>query len=155
MIDGGSTTFQMVEFLREARLQVITNSFAIAEHLFRHSRVEVILNGGRLDRDSELVLAPHPESIFRQYYASRVFMGVYGIDELGATNTEQLLIQAERDMIGNARQLIILADSSKFDRRGSLMLCGFEKIHTIITDAGITGAQRELVESKGVRLIVV
>ncbi len=155
MIDGGSTTFQMVEFLRDARLQIITNSFAIAEYLVNHSANTIILNGGTIYRDSRLVLDPFQDSLFRRYYASRVFMGVYGIDELGATNNEPLLIQAERTMIEQARRLVILADSSKFGRRGSLMLCGFEKMHTLITDSDISPQARELVESRGVELIVV
>ncbi len=154
MIDGGSTTYQMVEFLKETRLQVITNSFAIAENLVGHSQNDVILNGGMIYRDSKLVLDPLQDNIFRHYYATRVFMGVYGLDELGATNTDLLLIQTERAMIENARELVILADSSKFGRRGSLMLCSFERIHTIITDSGISDEQRRLVEARGVRLIV-
>jgi DeoR family ulaG and ulaABCDEF operon transcriptional repressor len=58
-------------------------------------------------------------------------------------------------MIERGRDLIILADSSKFNRRGSLMLCGFETIATIITDRGITEKQREMVRVKGVELILV
>lgn len=154
MIDGGSTTYQMVEFLEGARLQVITNSFAVAQYLVDRSRNSVILNGGLIDRDSRLVLDPFQETIFRHYYATRVFMGVYGIDELGATNTDPLLIQAERAMIEHSRELVVLADSSKLGRRGSLLLCGLERIHTLITDDGIRPEQRELVESRGVRLIV-
>jgi len=35
MIDGGSTTFPPVEFLKDRELRIITNSFAIAAHSFR------------------------------------------------------------------------------------------------------------------------
>jgi len=155
IIDGGSTTFQMVEFLREARLKIITNSFAIAEVLIKHSQNTVILNGGIVYPDSQLILDPFQEEGFRNYSATKVFMGVYGIDELGATNTDMLLIKTERAMIERGRELIVLADSSKFNRRGNLMLCGFEKIGTIITDRGISEKQREMVLAKGVNLVSV
>jgi len=155
IIDGGSTTFQMVEFLRETRLKIITNSFAIAEVLLKHSQNTVILNGGIVYPDSQLILDPFQEEGFRNYSATKVFMGVYGIDELGAANTDMLLIKTERAMIERGKELIILADSSKFNRRGNLLLCGFDKISTIITDRGISEQQREMMLAKGVELILV
>ena len=154
MIDGGSTTYQMTEFLRDLRLQVITNSFAIAHELAHGSRCTVILSGGVVHPDSQLVLDPFGEDMFANYTASRLFMGVYGIDETGATNTEALLIKTERAMIERARTLVVLADSSKFDRRGSLLLCGFEKINVLITDPGIDMRHREMLASRGVQVIV-
>jgi len=155
IIDGGSTTFQMAEFLRETRLKIITNSFAVAEVLVKYSRNTLILNGGIVYPDSQLVLDPFQEEGFRNYSANKVFMGVYGIDELGATNTDSILIKTERAMIERCKELIILADSSKFNRRGNLFLCGFEKIHTIITDRGISQQQQEMVKAKRVELIIV
>jgi DeoR family ulaG and ulaABCDEF operon transcriptional repressor len=155
MIDGGSTTFQMVPFLLHRRLRIITNSFAIAEQLIGHSGNTVILTGGVVYPESQLILDPFPEDVFRNYSAARVFMGVYGIDEQGATNAEELVITTERAMIAHAGELVILADSSKFERRGSLRLCGFDRIHTIITDSALEERRRRMVLDQGVRLLVV
>jgi len=154
-IDGGSTTFQMSEFLRATRLQIITNSFAMARALVGASENTIVLAGGIIYPDSQLILDPFQEESFRNYYAAKVFMGVYGLDEMGATNTDALLIRTERAMIDHGRELIILADSSKFSRRGSLMLCGFESIRAVITDSAISGGQREMLSARGVELIVV
>jgi DeoR family ulaG and ulaABCDEF operon transcriptional repressor len=81
-------------------------------------------------------------------------MGVFGIDESGATNTDELLIRAERAMIARTRQLVVLADSRKFGMRGSLHLCGFDRISTIVTDAGITEPWRTLLAERGVELVI-
>jgi DeoR family ulaG and ulaABCDEF operon transcriptional repressor len=155
IIDGGSTTYQMAEFLRESRLKIITNSFAVAQHLVKHSKNTVILNGGIIFPDSQLILDPFQDEGFHNYSATKVFMGVYGIDELGATNTDMLLIKTERAMIERGKELIILADSSKFNRRGNLMLCGFDKISAVITDRGVTEQQREMILRNGIQLILV
>ena len=48
IINGGTTTFQMVHPLASRRLQVFTNSFPIAEHLLNHSKNTVTLSGGCL-----------------------------------------------------------------------------------------------------------
>ncbi len=154
IIDGGSTTYHMAEFLLPMKLQILTNSFALAQALVGGSANTVILSGGVVHADSQLVLDPFQEDPFSHYLAAKVFMGVYGIDEMGATNTEVQLISAERAMIEHAKELIILADSSKFDRRGSLFLCGFERMRTVISDAGVTEAQRRLLESRGVKLLI-
>ena len=76
-----------------------------------------------------------------------------GKDELpGATNNDALLIRTERAMIDRARDLVVLADSTRFDRRGSLFLCGFDRIHSIITDDGISEGHKEMVASRAIRL---
>lgn len=154
MIDGGSTTWWMAEFLMDRRLRLITNSFAIAAALVPRSTCTLILNGGVVNMDSQLVLDPFGGDLFANYTASKVFMGAYGIDESGASNTESLLITTERAMIERARDLVVLADSSKFGRRGSLFLCGFERIRMIITDSGISDQHRQMIVSRGVRLVI-
>ncbi len=154
MIDGGSTTYQMAEFLMDREIRIITNSFAIADVLVPRSRCTLILNGGVVRMDSQLVLDPFGSDMFANYSASKLFMGAFGIDETGATNNDSLLIKTERAMIERARHLVVLADSTKFDRRGSLFLCGFEKIHTIITDSGISEGHRALIAARGVRLVI-
>jgi len=156
IIDGGSTTFQMVQYLRETRLKIVTNSFAIAEILVKHSNNTVILSGGIVYPESQLILDPFHDDTFKNYPATKVFMGVYGIDEMGATNADtHMIIRTERAMIDQGKQLIIVADSSKFNRRGNLFLCGFDRIDTIISDSGITAEQREMLHANGVELITV
>jgi DeoR family ulaG and ulaABCDEF operon transcriptional repressor len=161
MIDGGSTTFPMAEFLLSLSIRVITNSFAVAERLMGPAPAggsrwpgTLILTGGVVSPDSRLVLDPFAGEPFGNYGASKAFMGVYGIDETGATNTEALLIKAERSMISRAREVVILADSSKFGRRGSLYLCGFDRISTVITDDAVSESARRMLDERGVRLIV-
>jgi DeoR family ulaG and ulaABCDEF operon transcriptional repressor len=154
MVDGGSTTLQLAPFLLGLRLRVITNSLALAEDLSRGSACTVILGGGVVQPRSRLILDPFREDPFSDYSASTVFMGVFGIDDSGATNTEELLIRTERAMIARARRLVVLADSNKFGRRGSLHLCGFDRIATVVTDDGIAEAWRTLLAERGVELVI-
>ena len=50
---------------------------------------------------------------------------------------DPLLIQAEQKLIDQADELVVLVDSSKFRSRSSLILCGLDRIATVITDDGI------------------
>jgi DeoR family transcriptional regulator, ulaG and ulaABCDEF operon transcriptional repressor len=154
MVDGGSTTLQLAPFLRGLHLRVITNSLPLAEELSREAVCTVILGGGVVQPVSRLILDPFRDDPFSDYTASTVFMGVFGIDEAGATNTDELLIRTERAMIARARRLVVLADSGKFGLRGSLHLCGFDRIAAVVTDDGLDERWRALLAERGVELVI-
>ena len=58
IINGGTTTFQMVHPLATRRCQVFTNSFPIAEHLLKHSKNTIMLSGGTIYREQNIILSP-------------------------------------------------------------------------------------------------
>jgi DeoR family ulaG and ulaABCDEF operon transcriptional repressor len=154
IINGGTTTFQMVHYLARRRMQILTNSFPIAEHLLRYSKNTITLPGGAIYREQNIVLSPFENDVTRNFYARRMFMGAQGVGSLGVMEGDPLLIQAEQKLINQADELILLVDSSKFARRSSLILCPLERVHMVITDEGIGSRDAKLIEQSGVRLIV-
>lgn len=154
IINGGTTTFQMVHPLSARRMQVFTNSFPIAEHLLKHSRNTILLSGGTIYREQNIILSPFDNDVTRNFYARRMFMGAQGIGPLGLMEADPLLIQAEQKLIGQADELVVLVDSSKFRNRSSLILCPLKRIHTIITDDGIEDRTAQMLEAADIRLIV-
>jgi DeoR family ulaG and ulaABCDEF operon transcriptional repressor len=66
-----------------------------------------------------------------------------------------MVVQSELALINQAEELIVLADSSKFSGRSSLILCGLDRIHSVITDNGIRDEDRAMLEKAGVMLTVV
>ncbi len=154
MMDGGSTVFNMVYFMRDTHFIVMTHSFAVASYLTEHSHNMVVLAGGVIYPESRLVVDPFGSTVFKNYNASKVFMGVKGIDEAGVSNSDMLLIRLDQEMIDRGKELIILADSSKFGHGRELILCGFDRISAIITDSGVPDSAREMLKSKNVELII-
>jgi len=118
MIDGGSTTFHMAEYLATLDVNVVTNSYAIADHLQRHSPCTVIMPEGTVNHGSQLILNTISPDPLANYNVRRAFIGVEGITETALTNSDPLLIQMERAMIAHAAELIILADETKFGEIG-------------------------------------
>ena len=90
----------------------------------------------------------------RHFYARRMFMGAHGLGPLGLMEGDPLLIQAEEKLIGQADELVVLADSSKFENRSSLVLCPLDRIDVVITDEGITDRAASMLEAAEIRLIV-
>ena len=154
IINGGTTTFQMVHPLATRRCQIFTNSFPIAEHLLKHSKNTIMLSGGVIYREQNIILSPFDNDVTRNFYARRMFMGAQGLGHLGLMEADPLLIQAEQKLIDQADELVVLVDSSKFRKRSSLILCPLDRITTVITDNGIRDEDRKILEEAGVGLIV-
>ena len=155
IINGGTTTFQMVHPMASRRMQVFTNSFPIAEHLLKHSKNTIMLSGGTIYREQNIILSPFDNDVTRNFYAKRMFMGVQGLGPLGLMEADPLLIQAEQKLIGQADELVVLADSSKFENRSSLVLCPLARITTVITDGMVSDKAASMLEAAEVNLIVV
>jgi DeoR family ulaG and ulaABCDEF operon transcriptional repressor len=154
IINGGTTTFQMVHPLAGRRMQVFTNSFPIAEHLLKHSKNTVTLSGGTIYREQNIILSPFDNDVTRNFCARRMFMSAQGLGPLGLMEADPLLIQAEQKLIGQADDLVVLADSTKFDQRSSLVLCPLNRITTVITDDNISDKAAAMLEAAEVKLIV-
>lgn len=154
IINGGTTTFQMVHPLASRRMQIFTNSFPIAEHLLKNSKNTITLSGGTIYREQNIILSPFDNDVTRNVYAKRMFMGAHGLALIGLMESDPLLVQSEQKLIGQADHLIVMVDSSKFKNRSSLVLCPLSKIDTVITDEGIPDKAAAMLEAADVTLIV-
>jgi len=113
-----------------------------------------MLSGGAIYREQNIILSPFENDVTRNFYARRMFMGAQGVGPLGLMEADPLLIQAEEKLIGQADELIVLVDSSKFEARSSLVLCPLDRIDIVITDAGITDRAAAMLEAADIKLIV-
>ena len=154
IINGGTTTFQMVHFMADMRLQVLTNSFPIAEHLIKHTRNTVMVPGGAIYREQGVILSPFDNDVTRSFFARRMFMGAQGVARLGVMERDPLLIQAEQKLIDQAEELIVLVDSSKFAQRSSLILCRLDRVGTVITDENVGEDATAMLADAGVKVVI-
>lgn len=154
IINGGTTTFQMVHRMTDRQMHVMTNSFMIAEHLIKHSKCTVLLPAGAVYREQGLILSPFESDGIAHFRARRMFMGAQSISAYGIGEGDPLIIQSEQRLMRQADELVVLVDSSKFDARSSMIIAPLERAHTIITDDGISDAAARAIEAAGVRLIV-
>lgn len=154
IINGGTTTFQMVHALGSLRLQVLTNSFGIADHLLRHSKCEVFLPAGAVYRQQAIILSPFEDDGTAHFRARRMFMGAQGVSRLGLMDGDPLIIQSEQRLMRQADDLVVLVDSSKFEARSSLILAPLERAATLVTDDRLPEPARAMVRNAGLDLII-
>lgn len=154
IVNGGTTTFQMVHPLATRRLQVFTNSFPIAEHLLHQSRCTVLVPAGTIYREQNIILSPFAHDGTASFQARRMFMGAQGIGPLGVSEVDPLVIQAEEKLIGQAEELVVLVDATKFGRRSSLIVRPLGRVGTVITDDRVEDRHVRLLEEAGVAVVV-
>ena len=155
IINGGTTTFQMAQFLRIRRLIVLTNSYPLAELLIRETENRVALPGGEVYRVQKLIVAPFDDDAIQHYWARLMFMSAASIGPHGVIEGDPLIARAERKLLGRADKLIVLVDASKFAPRGSLVVCPLSRIDTLITDETAPPDALAMLREAGVETIVV
>ncbi len=155
IINAGSTTWFMAEFLRERRMQILTNSVPISHELIETSENRIVLPGGEVFREQGIILSPFDEDAIQHFTASKMFMSCYSISQMGIVEGDPLIARAEAKLLSRADQLIVLVDSSKFEPRGSMVVCQLSRVHTLITDDGAPAPMLDLIRSRGVNVVVV
>jgi DeoR family transcriptional regulator of aga operon len=91
-----------------------------------------------------------------EFTCSKLFLGVDGIDlEFGLTTTNSMEASINKAMIRAAQKIIVLADSSKFGKKGFGRICGLEEVDQIITDNLIKEDYKEKFTELGIDVIIV
>lgn len=157
LIASGTTVLSLAKQIQpKETLTVITGALNVALELIRHSGVEVLQLGGLLRKSSSSVTGPYAEVMLPDFSCSKLFLGVDGIDlEFGLTTTNAMEAHLNRRMINVSQKTIVLADSTKFGKRGFGRICGFEEIDQIITDRGVSDYMVKTLEGLGVKVTIV
>ena len=154
ILNAGSTTWYMAQCLRGHRMQVLTNSFPIAQELISHSANRVVLPGGELYREPGIILSPFDEDAIQHFAAGKMFLSAYAITPLGVIESDPLIARAEAKLLGRTERLIVVADSSKFEARGNIVVCPLTRVSTVVTDTGAPQHMIDHLRAAGVEVIL-
>ncbi|WP_020528238.1 transcriptional repressor AgaR [Flexithrix dorotheae] len=156
ILDSGSTTYEVAKnFSKFEQLTVITNALNVATYLAEIKNINVIIPGGTLRPDSLSLTGILAEKGFRNYFCDKLFLGVDGFDidhGISTPNIEEAHLN--QIMIEVSKEVIVVADSSKFERRGFAFIAPVNKIDTVITDKGISLEKKEKMESLGIKVVI-
>ncbi len=157
IIASGTTVLAFAKTIpASANLTVITAALNVALELSARPNTEVIQLGGLLRKSSTSVTGAYSEQILKDFFCSKLFLGVDGIDlEFGLTTTNSMEAHLNRQMIAVSQKTIVLADSTKFGKRGFGKICNIDEIDHIITDSGVSSHVVQQLESAGVTVTIV
>ncbi|MDE6624542.1 MAG: DeoR/GlpR family DNA-binding transcription regulator [Alistipes sp.] len=153
---GTTMAFLAREIEPQGHLTVITNSVAVTQILSQHAGIDVLQLGGITRSSSVSVVGPFAEQMLGHFNCSTVFLGVDGIDlDFGFTTTNMLEASLNQAMMNAAQKVVVLADSSKFGRRGFSRICDLEAVDRIVTDSGIQPLHLDRLRERGIEVTVV
>lgn len=159
MLDSGTSTAEIARQIRSLKLRslnVITNALNVAMDLANLPHVRLIMLGGMLRHMSYSLAGPQAEQALRGLHADRLFLGVDSLDpEIGLMTPDVLEAQLNALMIQVSRQVVAVADSSKFNRRSLSVIAGVDKLHKLITDTGASPQIVDALRARGVEVILV
>lgn len=157
VVASGTTLLYFVKNIPAGlNLTVVTSALNIALELMREPAIEVIQLGGLLRKSSSSVMGTYAEQVLQDFYFNTLFLGVDGIDlDYGLTTTNAMEAHLNRKMINVSQKTIVLADSTKFGKRGFGKICGLEDIDHVITDKGISQQIVNHLEGLGVTVTIV
>ena len=156
IIDIGSTNLFLVRNLPlDKDITVVSNWLPVMLELNRKAPIKTIFLGGEVNFGELSVTGGYTEEMLQNFNADKLFLGVAGVSsEFGLTDYHIEEIQVKRQMIKCAKKVIVLADHSKFGRVAPLKTAGLGSVHQIITDDGISEADRRAIENLGVEVMV-
>lgn len=144
ILDNGSTTYQIAEELRRRKnLTVITNDLSVGMCIASQHAHRLHITGGVLLDTVYTMVGPRAVEAFEGIHADWAFLGAEAVDaSAGITNINVVEIPIKHAMMEVAAKLVFVADSTKFGRRAFATVCQIEKADLIITDKGLTEAER-------------
>lgn len=159
ILDSGTTTAQIARRIRTLGLtsiNVITNALNIAALLIDVPSVRLIMPGGILRRESNSLSGHMAEAALASLQADRLYLGADAIDpELGVMTPHLPEAQLNAQMIRIARQVVVVADSSKLLRRNISLIAKVEQLHLLITDRAAPAEAVEQLRQRGVEVRLV
>ena len=144
MIESGSCCALLAAALTESRsgVTIITNSAFIADYIRRSSDFQIILLGGIYQQDAQVMVGPMVRQCAENWSA-----------RAGFTHQDQMRAQAVRDMARQADRVIVLTESEKFSRHGTVPLNLKDRVKTVVTDLHMEAPVTAELAARGIEVL--
>lgn len=155
---AGTTTTQVARCMRHRTgIHVITNAMNIGIELSSQPGMNVTLVGGTLRwADAYSLTGPMALEAIGGFFMDIAFIGACGIDPVhGATTIEAEEAAVFRAFVRQARQVVLVADSSKIGMLSPSLICPLNQIHKIVTDRDVDQHALEAFRAAGVEVVIV
>lgn len=155
IMDSSSTVLKMAPYLKgKSNLTVITNGARTAVELGEMLHIKVYCTGGVLRENSLSYIGEFARSCIERFNADILFFSCRAVSiEKGLSDISMDEAELRRLMMANCKKIVLLCDSSKFDKVSFCKICGFEKIDCIITEKKPSDQWIEFLKGKNIELV--
>ncbi|KAA5826082.1 DeoR/GlpR family DNA-binding transcription regulator [Saccharopolyspora hirsuta] len=162
-LNGGTTTTEVARSLAtrpdlgehgDPGITVVTNALNIANELVVRPHVKIVVTGGVARQQSFELTGPLATHILQEITLDLLFLGVDAIDpEHGAYAHHEGEASINRLMASRAARVVVVADSSKLNRRAFAQICATDTIDTLITNTGVDAEVVQAFEAAGTTVL--
>ena len=144
-VDGSSTALEFARLLGNFKgITLVTNNLTVLWE-FRGAAVNLISLGGSVAIDGNSLDGAFAVENARQLHVDAFFFSCAGFGAEGVTNASPVASEVRRTLLSNAKQNILLADSTKYGKKGFITLFDWSDVDILITDSGLTEDARDAV----------
>lgn len=155
MLDSGTTTLEIAKHIQANKVTVITNSIDIAAVLSNNENVDLIVTGGNMRFTTRAMVGYITENVLKNFRVDKAFIGANGISiEEGITTPNFIEAQTKKAMMNVANKVIIVADSSKFNKVCFSVISPIRAVSSIITSGDLPQETLKNFEDAGVEIIL-
>lgn len=155
MMDASTTVQFAAENLSAEQVVAVTNSIDIADVLSRKKTVRTYLLGGELHPQHRFLFGQSTIEKLADYQVDKLFLGACGITADGLSYPHEEDGVVKREMIKRAKQVVVLADHTKFGDQMFYKIAGLDSIDLLITDRKPSRDMMEKLAEHHVELLVV
>ena len=156
LIDGGETPTFLAEALAgKTDITVITNSMSVIDVLRHEPGISLISTGGLLGVASQTLTGPTAEAVFRELRGDKLFLASAGISpDFGLSHTDLAEVAMKQAMIRAAREVILLADHTKFEQESIVQVAPLDVVDKLITDNALPASMRLDLSRRGIEVVL-
>jgi len=154
-MNSGTTTTEVAYAIRRHRkLNIVTNSVAIASELSEMPTFCVILLGGSLSTQYGFTYGGDAQEQLLKYQADHAIVSIDGVSREEGISTshadEAILV---RLMTERAKSTVVVADHTKIGRAGFTRICPLENVDVLITDSACPQEATTPLEREGLTIL--
>lgn len=155
MINSGTTTAAVARQLHShVGLQVVTDSVKISDEIKGFSGLDVMVPGGRVRASDGVIIGHQAIEFLSQFRPDFAIIGAAAIARDGAFLDYDLAeVSVVRAMMKHARNVILCADSSKFQKMAPVRVADLADVDVLVTDIGCSEVLRQMCQNERVRVI--
>ena len=157
-LDASTTTYYLARELKASKLKnlsIVSNSAFIPTELIMQEQFRIICVGGFLERSSAEFISSHPEQYLGNIHGNTFFFSVRAVSPekgvLDYYNPNDIRIK--NLFLENADRAVLLADSTKFTKPGTVNWVGYDRLKTIITDKNAPAEVISILQNAGVTVL--
>lgn len=155
ILDAATTVETAIPYLDKMNIRTITNSLSTASELSKLSDCTISILPGKLSKEHLYITGADTVLKLMSYKADYALLGAFSIDENGVWVAEEEDGEVKNQIVKSARINILMSDSSKFNKKGSVKSCELSDIDYLVTDKMPEEKIRTALENNSVKIIIV